>query len=305
MPGAMLNSFEDREIKVTGLLSELADLYQTRLQNIPEEMLGVDFVETRSGMPTLTALLEIYFRLQDFPKLDSVFRQICRYGARAGFALDRFDADNSAVGLTEEEARQTLDNMKQLSQDAILWVFMGDFCRDAYRIDFKRGAYVTMDDMGDAEGFYKRAIELDDKEPITYAALGDLYFSQKKYQDAAKAYERASELAPEQPYFVAQLAHSYSGMGKHESAIQIAQKLTERMPNDKDAHRVLGVVYFNASRYEEAIEQFQLGLDNEYMERATRTPMIPEKVIVYLLARAYDHIGRHEELKAIMEKMAA
>jgi len=160
-----------------------------------------------------------------------------------------------------------------------------------------------MDNMGDAEEFYKRAIELDDKEPIAYAALADLYFSQKKYHDAAKAYERASELAPKQPYFVAQLANSYSGMGKHESAIQTAQHLIEQTPDDKDAHRVLGVVYFNASRYSEAIEQFQLGLGDEDMKKPRRGGIPPEAVIAYLLTRAYEHLGRQEEAKALTDKI--
>ena len=80
------------------------------------------------------------------------------------------------------------------------------------------------------------------------------------------------------------------------------QELVEQTPGDRNTHRVLGVVYFNASRYEEAIEQFHLGLDNEDMEAATRI-MPPGKAIIYLLVRAYDHAGRHEESRALVKKI--
>jgi len=300
MPGAVLNVYEDRDIKVTGLLAELADLYEIRLQSISEDMIGVDLIKTIGGKePTLQALLELYFRLQNYPRLASVFRQICCYGARAIWALDRFAADNSAIGLTREETIELLKKMKKSCTDPILWIFMGDLCRRAYRIDFEKGAYMIMDSVGDPKEFYRHAIEMDDKEPIAYGALGDLFFSQKKYQDAAAAYERASELAPTQPYYTAQLAHCYSGMEKHEAAIQIVQQLVEQMPDDKDVHRVLGVVYFNASGYEKAIEQFHLGLDDEDMEYIITSG----KAIIYLLARAYHHAKRYEESETLLNKV--
>ena len=301
LPAAELNFLDDMWIKAAGLLVELADLYQTYLQHIPADRLGIELIK-RSGS-TLTHLLEIYFRFQDFPKLASVFEQICAYGARTNSASDRLKAGSASEGLPKEATLALLENMKRSCKDARLWVFMGDLCRDAHRVDFEQNLYVYMDDIGDAEECYKRAIELDEQSPLAYAALGDLYFSQKKYQDAAEAYECAAKLAPIQPYFVAQFAHSMSGGGEHESAIEIAQQLTEQLPADKDAHRVLGVVYLNASRYEEAIEQFELGLDNEFIENARRTGGGAEQVIAHLLARAYDRVGKDEALKTLTDRM--
>lgn len=159
-----------------------------------------------------------------------------------------------------------------------------------------------MDELGDPEEFYKRAMELNDKEPIAYSALGDLYFSQKKYQEAVNAYGHASELVPTQPYYAAQLAHSYSGMGEHESAIQTAQQLLKQISGDRDAHGVLGVVYFNASRYGDAIEHLQIDLDDDTMEvRSSSTKQ--EAVFAYLLVRAYAHEGQQEESKALIKKI--
>ena len=301
LPATELNFLDDMWIKASGLLDELANLYQTYLQNIPAHRLGIELI--KKGESTLTHLLEVYFRFQDFPNLASIFEQICAYGARTNSASDRLKAGSVSNGLTKEATLKLLENMKQSCRDARLWVFMGDLCRDAYRVDFEQHLYTYMDNIGDAEECYKRAIELDDKSPLGYAALGDLYFSQKKYQDAAEAYESASQLAPTQPYFVAQFSHSMSAVGEHESAIEIAQQLTERLPADKDVHRVLGVVYLNASRYEEAIGQFELGLDNEFVENAKRTGGGPEQVIAYLLARAYERAGKEEALKTLTDQM--
>jgi len=82
MPGVTLKLSEDRNINAPELLVELADFYQTLLQNIPQDMLGTEIIEGVGGQAPIWNLLELYFRLQDFSNLASIFRQICYYGAR-------------------------------------------------------------------------------------------------------------------------------------------------------------------------------------------------------------------------------
>src|SRR5262245_52663025 len=92
--------------------------------------------------------------------------------------------------------------------------------------------------------------------------LGRLYDLQQKWPDAAQLFEAAADLKPVVglDYLYQTIARSYLSLPDFDAAIAAATKRTDVNPNNAEAHRVLGDLYLQQGRDEEALTELLAAL---------------------------------------------
>jgi adenylate cyclase len=136
----------------------------------------------------------------------------------------------------------------------------------------------------------KKAIDLDDSYAFAHMHLGFLDILMKReYDKAIASGERAIELAPNSAS-----AHNWMGVfltfaGRHEEAVRYSEQALRLDPIPQGWYiRNLGLAYFGAGRYEEAISAYKKSL-----QRA------PNDFLTHVnLTTAYSWAGRLEEARA-------
>jgi tetratricopeptide (TPR) repeat protein len=95
-------------------------------------------------------------------------------------------------------------------------------------------------------------LDVDSKDPVALASLGDRYFEGKNFQQATEIYKKVLELNPNDvdTYNDLGLAQHYSG--KTENAIETLTKGTEVVPSYQRIWLSLGFVYASTGREFEA-----------------------------------------------------
>jgi tetratricopeptide (TPR) repeat protein len=94
------------------------------------------------------------------------------------------------------------------------------------------------------EADFKKAIEMDPKSPVGYAALGQLRIEQGKYPDAEKLLRQALQADPNYSYALRQLSLLLAKTGRSGEAIK---RLSERLataPNNANSQAILGEIQF-------------------------------------------------------------
>ncbi len=157
-------------------------------------------------------------------------------------------------------------------------------------------AYEALQDFNQAAASYEKHIALGPADPWTAyhrlgvcrTALGDYPAAVAALLEAVKvqpkdaevrlalavAYEKAGELEnaetvyialaeinpPEAKVYFRQVYKLYDLAGRHDRAVAPAKKLIELEPGNETNHYYLGLTYFKAQQYEQAIAAFQQGL---------------------------------------------
>jgi tetratricopeptide (TPR) repeat protein len=95
--------------------------------------------------------------------------------------------------------------------------------------------------------------------PSILAILGELCTIKGEYDGAMAAFKKGAELSPDQPYFPARmiLVSLLSNYGK--TAMSQARSLLAKDPNCPYYHFVMGGVYFNTGRPNDALNEFVTG----------------------------------------------
>lgn len=131
-----------------------------------------------------------------------------------------------------------------------------------------------------------RALELDPNNAAAYALSGDLMISfERNYADAKAAFEKALELDPNDVDVLYQAGVYYAFTGRPEPALDLALRTYERDPLFTPVHSLLGFVYNQLGRYEDA----------EAISRK-RLEVAPESYgSYYYLALSLFYMGRYDE----------
>jgi len=143
--------------------------------------------------------------------------------------------------------------------------------------------------LDEAERWARRAVELDDSEPVGHMALGSVMLWRRDHEGALAEFRRMIELDPNfaQGHSATGLALMYAGRSAEAlEAFAVAKRL--------DPHHSSIVLHFVAQA------NFSLGnygtAAKQLLERISRTPGTDSSRM--MLAACYGHLGRIEEARA-------
>ena len=168
--------------------------------------------------------------------------------------------------------------------------------------------------------------QLEPDSSRTHLLLGDIYRQRMRFEDAQAEYQRALAISPGDPAALIGLASAYFGDGNNGEAIETAQLALNLTPDDPElnllmaealianqemapaeqylqkalnakpqmlphVHALLGEVYADAGKTQQAIDQLVLGIKSD-----------EDGSLHYQLARLYRKIGDSKDADAAMEQ---
>jgi len=143
--------------------------------------------------------------------------------------------------------------------------------------------------LDEAERWARRALELDDQEPVSHMALGNVMLWRRNHDGALAEFGRMIALDPNfaQGHSATGLALMYAGRAAEAlEAFAIAKRLDPHSPSI--VLHFVAQANFSLGRYEAAAEHL--------LERIARTPATDSSRM--LLAACYGHRGRVDEARA-------
>jgi serine/threonine protein kinase/tetratricopeptide (TPR) repeat protein len=111
-----------------------------------------------------------------------------------------------------------------------------------------------------AEMYGKRAAELDDRVPVTYAALAQIHELKGDHGLAIAEYQRAIDLDSRDADALVGIAALYENAGRNAEAEAALAKAAALRPDDWTSYNSLGNFYEHVGRPQEAIAQYQRAL---------------------------------------------
>ncbi len=158
--------------------------------------------------------------------------------------------------------------------------------------NYVASSYLKMGDTYNAAKAYEDAIALDPSRDDTHIKLGNLYFSEERYQEAETEYAAAVKLNPE-PANLYSLGQSQIKTGNYSGAEDQFSKI-ERVARDAvNGPYGLGLNYSAQGRYDEAVAKFQdaIDIDDEFYD-------------AYLeLGYAYADMGEMDKAQEVFDLM--
>jgi serine/threonine-protein kinase len=148
-------------------------------------------------------------------------------------------------------------------------------------------------DWSGAEAEFRRALELNDRQPSAHYWYGEYLIAQGRFDDAAREIGRALELESTSPIFKTALGYRAFYAGDHTSAINQLQTIVASEPQFVPAHVALGRAYVLKGMFNEAIAEFKKALqisEGDSNELAA-------------LGHAYALSGRHGEARKIAAEL--
>ncbi len=109
------------------------------------------------------------------------------------------------------------------------------------------------------------AREIIGDHPIVMFALGELYYSMRRYEEAMRLYEQLLQQGRDTLANVdlfARLANSYSAVGQFDDAVEYYKKSLDKAENI-DRYFELAMTYYQQEEYEKAIENYELVLETD------------------------------------------
>lgn len=147
---------------------------------------------------------------------------------------------------------------------------MGLAQNSPYAIDaanYMADAYLKMDDTEGAIKAYKEAIRLNPYRDDVHTKLGNLYFSNARYQEAKLEYQEAVKINPSiNNHF--SLGQAYLKTERYGDAERQFRKVQRLEPNSPNGNFGLGLALSKQGRHEDAIRQFRaaVGLKRDFYE---------------------------------------
>jgi tetratricopeptide (TPR) repeat protein len=121
-------------------------------------------------------------------------------------------------------------------------------------------AYLKLDNTQGAIDAYKKGIQLDPSRDDLHASLGNLYFSEKRYQEAQQEYEQAVKLNPIANNRFS-LGQAYMYNGRNSEAENQFRQVQNLEPSKPDGYYGMGQNYAKQGLYSEAVSAFQKAID--------------------------------------------
>ena len=144
--------------------------------------------------------------------------------------------------------------------------------------------------LGEAEGLYLKAIELDPGFCDAMDNLGLLLRSQGLVEEAISWYMRSIEILPDNPVAHQNLAFAYSILGRTEEAVAEYNLLIEIDPENPEGYYGLGNIHLDLGQPQQAVTQFAKA---EQLYMAQESPLVADARLAlgvshYMLERCSD-----------------
>ena len=143
-----------------------------------------------------------------------------------------------------------------------------------------------------AEREFRRALELNPNYATAHQWLAECLFSQGRFPESLAENERAHELDPLSLIINASYASSLGGVGLYDDAVKQAHKTIDLDPDLVPGHEILGQIYEDRGKLDEAIAEFR---------KANELESTPANFA--MLAHAYAKTGRVAEARKILDKL--
>ncbi|MDD5080212.1 MAG: tetratricopeptide repeat protein [Candidatus Omnitrophica bacterium] len=118
----------------------------------------------------------------------------------------------------------------------------------------------------EAEGVFKKAIELAPQDYWPYAEIGRFYLKQDKFPEADAAFRKAAGLNPGNAWPYIGLGQSYHAQGRLPDAEALFRKAIELDPGNKWAYIGMKKVYAQQSRHFEPVALFKKAIESNPQE---------------------------------------
>jgi tetratricopeptide (TPR) repeat protein len=173
----------------------------------------------------------------------------------------------------------------------------------------------------------ERFQQLEPNSSRSHLLLGDIYRQRTRFEDAQAEYQKALAITPNDPAALIGLASAYFGNGNIEKTKETAQLALNQTPDDPElnlimgealvsthqfaaaepylqkalrakpqmlphVHALLGMVYDDAGKNQQAIDELMLGIQTDQ-----------DGSLHYRLARLYRKIGNTQAAAAAIEQM--
>ena len=145
--------------------------------------------------------------------------------------------------------------------------------------------------------FGRRAVEIDDEDPIAHLSLGRAYAAGRQFESAIQAFRNALRL---NPYFAAalySLGTIYIVTGRLDEGIDAIRKSIALSPQDP----FIGPSYARLAQAFLAMKDYEKAVENA--EEAFRCPVQPHWPGKSYLVSALGHLDRHNEAKRAIEEL--
>ena len=123
-------------------------------------------------------------------------------------------------------------------------------------------AYIQIEDTDSAVKAYKTAYQIDPSRDDIHVKLGNLYFSQEKYEDARSEYADAVRLNPSTVNRYS-LGQAYIELGRFEDAASQFNEIIRLASNDPGGYFGLGQTYSRQGKHEDAIVQYKEAISRD------------------------------------------
>lgn len=129
--------------------------------------------------------------------------------------------------------------------------------------DYIAKSYVAQGDNKKAIETLQKSLRLDSSRDTTYNQLGNIYYSQDKFEDALSNYEKAFRANPSTSNRYS-LGQGYMAMGRYDEAIRQFELVRATESDEPYSDYAIGQAMAKQGRYDEAIDAFQRALDIQY-----------------------------------------
>lgn len=156
--------------------------------------------------------------------------------------------------------------------------------------EYMANAYLKLDDAENAIKTYKRAISLNTTNDELHIKLGNLYYTQERYQEAQNEYEKAVELYPTAKSHYS-LGQAYLETGRYMDAHTQFSKVHRLDPESPNGRYGIGLAYSKQERYEDAIRMFKdvIGRKKDFYDAYAE------------MGYAYADLGQMDEAQKIVD----
>ena len=133
--------------------------------------------------------------------------------------------------------------------------------------NYMADAYLKLDDTEGAIKAYKEAIRLNPYRDDVHIKLGNLYFSDERYEEAKLEYQEAVKINPTSNNYFS-LGQAYLKTARYGDAERQFRKVQRLEPQNPNGNYGLGLVLSKQGRHEDAIRQFKaaVGLKRDFYE---------------------------------------
>ncbi|MBL0699624.1 MAG: tetratricopeptide repeat protein [Desulfosarcina sp.] len=122
--------------------------------------------------------------------------------------------------------------------------------------NYMANAYLKLDDMDQAIKTYKAAIKLNPLDDVSHIKLGNLYYSEEKYEEAEHEYGDAVKINPDAVNYYS-LGQAHLATGRLGDAENVFNKVKNLAPDNTNGAYGLGLVRSKQGRFDDAVTFFE------------------------------------------------